>query len=57
MIMSTTELKGFIMPRSASGERLDDVPFGHSKIQHLTFRYTPVTNEFPWYTPWWSFLL
>ena len=26
-------VKGFIMPRSASGEWLDDVPFGHSKIQ------------------------
>ena len=42
------------MPRSASGEWLDDVPFGHSKIQHPTFRYTPVTNESPWYTPWWG---
>lgn len=47
-------VKGFIMPRSASGEWLDDVPFGHSKIQHPTFRYTPVTNESPWYTPWWG---
>jgi alpha-1,2-mannosidase, putative len=47
-------VKGFIMPRSASGEWLDDLPFGHSKVQHPTFRYTPVTNESPWYAPWWG---
>ena len=46
--------KGFIMPRSATGEWLDDVPFGRSKIQHPTFRYTPVTREAPWYMPWWG---
>ncbi len=47
-------VKGFIMPRSAEGEWLDEVPFGHSKKQRPTFRYTPVTAESPWYTPWWG---
>lgn len=46
--------KGFIMPRDREGNWLDDIPYGHSKIQHPTFRYTPVTFEGPWYTPWWS---
>lgn len=46
--------KGFIMPRSADGRWLDDVTFGTSKIQHPTFRYTPVTREAPWYLPWWG---
>ena len=47
-------VKGFIMPRSAEGEWLDEVPFGHSKKQRPTFLYTPVTAESPWYTPWWG---
>lgn len=47
-------VKGFIMPRNEKGEWLDDVPFGHSTLQHPTFRYTPVTFEGPWYTPWWD---
>lgn len=47
-------VRGFIMPRSAEGEWLDEVPFGHSKKQRPTFRYTPVTAESPWYTPWWG---
>ncbi len=47
-------VKGFIMPRTAEGEWLDEVPFGHSKKQRPTFRYTPVTAESPWYTPWWG---
>ncbi len=46
--------KGFIMPRDRDGNWLDDIEFGHSKIQHPTYRYTPVTFEGPWYTPWWS---
>lgn len=46
--------RGFIMPRDAKGNWLDDLPFGHSKIQHPTFRYTPLTFEGPWYTPWWD---
>ncbi len=46
--------KGFIMPRDRDGNWLDDIEFGHSEIQHPTYRYTPVTFEGPWYTPWWS---
>lgn len=46
--------KGFIMPRNAAGEWLDSIPFGHSKFQKPTFRYTPLTFEGPWYTPWWD---
>ena len=41
-------VRGFIMPRSAEGEWLDEVPFGHSKKQRPTFLYTPVTAESPW---------
>lgn len=47
-------VKGFIMPRDASGNWLDSVPFGRSRLQNPKFRYTPVTHEGPWYTPWWS---
>lgn len=46
--------KGFIMPRDAEGNWLDELPFGHSKSQHPTYRYTPLTFEGPWYTPWWN---
>lgn len=46
--------KGFIMPRDADGNWLDELPFGHSKVRKPTFRYTPVTFEGPWYTPWWD---
>ncbi len=46
--------RGFIMPRDRDGNWLDDIPYGHSRIQRPTFRYTPVTFEGPWYTPWWS---
>ena len=46
--------RGFIMPRDREGNWLDSVPFGHSKRQHPTFKYTPLTFEGPWYTPWWS---
>lgn len=47
--------KGFIMPRSRTGEWLDSVPFGHSKLQPLHFRYTPdVSYEGPWYCAWWD---
>lgn len=48
------EARGFIMPRDAQGNWLDSLTFGHSKIQHPTYRYTPLTFEGPWYTPWWS---
>jgi predicted alpha-1,2-mannosidase len=46
--------RGFIMPRNADGQWLDDLPFGHSRRMHPTYRYTPVTSEGPWYTPWWG---
>ncbi len=45
---------GFIMPRDKDGNWLDEIPFGHSEIQKPTFRYTPLTFEGPWYTPWWD---
>ena len=45
--------KGFIMPRDASGNWLDEVVFGHSKVQKPTFTYTPLTHEAPWYVCWW----
>ncbi|MFV8325857.1 GH92 family glycosyl hydrolase [Flavobacterium sp. ZS1P14] len=44
---------GFIMPKDASGNWLDDVVFGESKIQKPTFRYTPVIIESPWYVCHW----
>lgn len=47
-------VRGFIMPRDRSGQWLDSIPFGHSKVVKPKFRYTPVTFEGPWYTPWWS---
>lgn len=46
--------KGFIMPRDKEGNWLDSVPFGHSTRMQPKFKYTPVTFEGPWYTPWWS---
>ncbi len=46
--------RGFIMPRDANGNWLDSLHFGHSKLQHPTFCYTPLTFEGPWYTPWWD---
>jgi predicted alpha-1,2-mannosidase len=46
--------RGFILPRDAEGRWLDELPFGHSRQQQPTYRYTPVTAEGPWYTPWWS---
>lgn len=46
--------KGFIMPRDAEGNWLDELPFGHSRRQQPTYRYTPLTFEGPWYTPWWN---
>ena len=46
--------KGFIMPRDADGNWLDSLQFGHSRYQHPKYRYTPLTFEGPWYTPWWN---
>lgn len=45
--------KGFIMPKDASGKWLDDVPFGESKIQKPSFRFTPTITESPWYVCHW----
>lgn len=46
--------KGFIMSRDKEGNWLDSIPFGHSTRMQPKFKYTPVTFEGPWYTPWWS---
>ena len=46
--------KGFIMPRDKEGNWLDSIPFGHSTRMQPKFKYTPVTFEGPWYTPWWG---
>ncbi|MDE6339450.1 MAG: GH92 family glycosyl hydrolase [Muribaculaceae bacterium] len=46
--------KGFIMPRDAEGNWLDDLTFGHSAVRKPTFRYNPVMFEGPWYKPWWD---
>ncbi len=46
--------RGFIMPRDRDGNWLDSIPFGHSKTRKPSFRYTPLTFEGPWYTPWWN---
>lgn len=46
--------RGFIMPRDADGLWLDSLSFGHSRYQTPKFRYTPITFEGPWYTPWWN---
>jgi predicted alpha-1,2-mannosidase len=45
--------KGFIMPKDAAGNWLDDVVFGESKIQKPTYKYTPVITESPWYVCHW----
>lgn len=45
---------GFIMPRDRDGNWLDSIPYGHSRILKPKFKYTPLTFEGPWYTPWWS---
>lgn len=47
-------VRGFILPRDEQGNWLDEIVFGESRLQKPTFRYTPVTFEGPWYTPWWS---
>ncbi|TDW44641.1 putative alpha-1,2-mannosidase [Flavobacterium sp. 270] len=50
---TNTGSTGFIMPKDASGNWLDDVVFGESKIQKPTFKYTPVIIESPWYVCHW----
>ena len=47
-------VSGFLMPRDASGQWLDDLPFGHSTRVDASYRYTPTMAEGPWYTKWWS---
>ena len=49
--------KGFIMPRDANGNWLDEIPFGSSKVYSPTFLYHPLISEAPWYLPWWSAFL
>ena len=44
-------MRGFIMPRSASGEWMDSVPWGRSKVFHPQIPYTPITKVAPWYLP------
>lgn len=45
---------GFIMPRDMDGAWLDSIPYGNGPEPKPHYRYTPVTFEGPWYTPWWS---
>jgi predicted alpha-1,2-mannosidase len=45
--------KGFIMPKDAAGNWLDDVVFGESKIQKPTYKFTPTITESPWYVCHW----
>jgi predicted alpha-1,2-mannosidase len=47
-------VKGYIMPKDASGRWLDSVPWGRSKVFHPQIPYTPITKVAPWYLPWWS---
>ncbi len=47
-------VSGFLMPRDAQGNWLDDLPFGHSSRVEASYRYTPTMAEGPWYTKWWS---
>ncbi len=47
--------KGFIMPKNSEGGWLDEVPFGHSKLQERSFVYSPeISYEGPWYCAWWD---
>ena len=48
------DVKGYIMPKDASGRWLDSVPWGKSKVYHPLIPYTPITKVAPWYLPWWS---
>ncbi|OKS87463.1 GH92 family glycosyl hydrolase [Mucilaginibacter polytrichastri] len=44
---------GFIMPKDAAGHWLDNIAYGEANNQHPTFKYTPLTREFPWYVCHW----
>ena len=48
------DVNGYIMPRDATGQWLDSVPWGRSKVFHPQIPYTPVTKVAPWYLPWWD---
>ncbi|WP_367866070.1 GH92 family glycosyl hydrolase [Pedobacter sp. WC2423] len=48
---------GFIMPRDAAGHWLDHIVYGEANNQHPTFKYTPLTREFPWYVCHWCAFL
>lgn len=45
---------GFIMPRMADGSWPDSITYGVPGVIADSYRYTPMTFEGPWYTPWWS---
>lgn len=44
---------GFIMPKDAEGNWLDNIPYCESVNQHPTFLYTPLSREYPWYVCHW----
>ncbi|WP_390622361.1 GH92 family glycosyl hydrolase [Mucilaginibacter robiniae] len=44
---------GFIMPKDSAGKWLDDIPYGTANNQHPTFKYTPLSREYPWYVCHW----
>jgi predicted alpha-1,2-mannosidase len=44
---------GFIMPKDANGNWLDNIPYGESNNQHPTFLYTALSHEYPWYVCHW----
>lgn len=47
-------MRGFIMPKDASGRWLDSVPWGKSKVFHPLIPYKPDTKVAPWYIAWWD---
>lgn len=47
--------RGFILPKDKEGRWIDHLPFGHSKLQPVSFEYNPtVSYEGPWYVAWWD---
>ena len=47
-------MRGFILPRDASGRWLDSVPWGKSKVFHPLIPYKPDTKVAPWHIAWWD---
>lgn len=47
-------MKGFILPRDASGRWLDSVEWGRSRVYRPKIAYRPDTKVAPWYIPWWD---